>query len=68
MEEELRREFQLHRQHNEEVQHYCEKRNHEIQQPTRDAKDLLHNAIPSLDNVTRRVQKSRNNALDQTSD
>ena len=66
MEEELRREFQLHRQHHEEVMAYNEKRNFEIQQPSIDSKNLLHHAIPLLDNVTRGVQKKRNNALEQT--
>ncbi len=36
MEHELRREFQLHRQHNEDTQIYCEKRTMEIQRPTQD--------------------------------
>lgn len=58
-EEVLRREFQVHRQHAEDIKAYNAKRLAELAEPTWRRQDLLFKVVPSLDVETRSVEKRR---------
>ncbi|CAD7957690.1 unnamed protein product [Amoebophrya sp. A25] len=62
-EETKRREFQVHRQHWEELKKYIDRRRDELVDPKKHVQSLVMNAIPQTDVETRLIAKRRHKVL-----